>query len=96
MMWGQARASSGVMGVDTHTIAGVRACPTFAPDRSSPTIQPTPHYAEALRYGVNRGPSTGHFRMGCDPTAVPDRQKAPAIYDRVGNHLSSARRLAIV
>jgi hypothetical protein len=29
-------------------IAGVRACLTSAPDRSSPTIQPTPHYAEAL------------------------------------------------
>jgi hypothetical protein len=48
MMWGQARASSGVMGVDARMIARVRACITFAPDRSSPTIQPTPHYAEAL------------------------------------------------
>jgi hypothetical protein len=48
MMWGQARASRGVMGVDTHMIAGVRACLTFAPDRSSPAIQTTPHYAEAL------------------------------------------------
>ena len=36
------------MGVDTHMIAGVRACLTFTPDRSSPTIQTTPHYAEAL------------------------------------------------
>ena len=48
MMWGQARASRGVMGVDTRMIAGVRACLTFAPDRSSPTIQPTPHYDGAL------------------------------------------------
>jgi hypothetical protein len=36
------------MGVGTRMIAGVRACLTFAPDRSSSTIQPTPHYAEAL------------------------------------------------
>jgi hypothetical protein len=36
------------MGVDTHMIAGVRACLTFPPDRSSPAIQTTPHYAEAL------------------------------------------------
>jgi transposase len=36
------------MGVDTHMIAGVRACLTFTPDRSSPAIQTTPHYAEAL------------------------------------------------
>jgi hypothetical protein len=48
MMWGQPRASRGVMGVDTRMIAGVRGCLIFAPDRSSPTIQPTPHYAEAL------------------------------------------------
>jgi hypothetical protein len=29
-----ARASSGVMGVDTHMILGVRACLTFAPNQS--------------------------------------------------------------
>jgi len=39
------------MGVDTHMIAGVRACPTFAPDLSSWPIRTTPHYAEALAFG---------------------------------------------
>jgi rifampicin phosphotransferase len=29
MIWGQARSSREVMGVDTHMIAGVRACLTF-------------------------------------------------------------------
>ena len=38
------------MGIDTHMIAGVRACLTFTPDRSSPAIQTTPHYAEALAH----------------------------------------------
>lgn len=38
MRWGQARASRGVMGVDTRMIAGVRACLVLIPDRSSPTI----------------------------------------------------------
>jgi hypothetical protein len=45
------------MGVDTHMIAGVRACLTFTPDRSSPAIQTTPHYAEALGYS-HRVPET--------------------------------------
>jgi hypothetical protein len=36
------------MGADTRIIAGVRTCHTFAPGQSSPTIQPTPHFAEAL------------------------------------------------
>jgi hypothetical protein len=48
MMLGQARASRGVMGVDTRMIAGVRACLTLIADRSSPTIQPNPHFAETL------------------------------------------------
>jgi hypothetical protein len=48
MMEGQARSSRGVMGVDTHMIAGVRACLTFAPELSSWPIRTTPHYAEAL------------------------------------------------
>jgi hypothetical protein len=37
---GQARASSGVMGVDTRMIAGVRACLTFTPDRSPAQTDP--------------------------------------------------------
>jgi hypothetical protein len=44
------------MGVDTHMIAGVRACLTFAPDRSLPTVQPTPHYAGALPAGMRPRP----------------------------------------
>jgi hypothetical protein len=36
------------MGADTRIIAGVRTCHTFLPGQSSPTIQPTPHFAEAL------------------------------------------------
>jgi hypothetical protein len=36
------------MGADTRIIAGVRTCHTFVPGQSSPTIQPTPHFAEAL------------------------------------------------
>jgi class 3 adenylate cyclase len=42
MMSEQARASSGVMGVDTHMIAGVRACPTFTSHRFSPDHQGNP------------------------------------------------------
>jgi hypothetical protein len=37
-----------VMGIDTHMIAGVRACLTFTQAKPSPTIQTTPHHAEAL------------------------------------------------
>jgi hypothetical protein len=42
------------MGADTRIIAGVRTCHTFVPGQSSPTIQPTPHFAEAL---APQGPS---------------------------------------
>jgi hypothetical protein len=48
MMWGQARASRGVMGVDTRMIAGVRACLTFTSDRPHLTIKTISHYAGAL------------------------------------------------
>jgi hypothetical protein len=48
MMWGQARASRRVMGVDTHMIAGVCACLTFTSDDSHLTIKTIPHYAGAL------------------------------------------------
>jgi hypothetical protein len=41
------------MGIDTHMIAGVRACLTFTPGKPSPTIQTTPHYAEALALPVS-------------------------------------------
>lgn len=39
------------MGLDTHIIAGNRACPTFQPGPPTPSItnQTSPHYAEALR-----------------------------------------------
>jgi hypothetical protein len=54
------------MGVDTHMIAGVRACLTFTPDRSSPAIQTTPHYAEALLDPLvipgDGGAATARFR----------------------------------
>ena len=57
MMWGQARASSGVMGVDIHMILGVSACPTFARTDPGLPIQTIPHYAEALGDGCSNGPT---------------------------------------
>jgi hypothetical protein len=50
------------MGVDTHMIAGVRACLTFASTDPHPTIQPTPHYAEALVSGELLGEPSAELR----------------------------------
>jgi hypothetical protein len=51
------------MGVDTHMIAGVRACLTFTPDRSLPAIQTTPHYAEALALAGSDDLPLAHVRV---------------------------------
>jgi hypothetical protein len=45
----QARSSGGVMGLDTHMIAGSRACSTSIPAQSPDlTNQTNQHFAEAL------------------------------------------------
>jgi hypothetical protein len=49
MMKRQARRSGGVMGFDTHTIAGSGACsPSTQPIHPTTTRETSPHYAGAL------------------------------------------------
>ena len=52
MMGAQARRSGLVMGMDTHMIAGCRACSTSTrPTHPTITNQSSPHFAEALGLG---------------------------------------------
>jgi hypothetical protein len=48
------------MGVDTHMIAGSRACLTFTQTDPHLTTQTTPHYAEALWPVAPRMPTEEH------------------------------------
>jgi hypothetical protein len=49
MMQGQARRSGLVMGLDTHMIAGRRACSSSSPPtQPNITNRSNPHYDEAL------------------------------------------------
>jgi hypothetical protein len=60
MMNGQARRSGLVMGLDTHMIAGCRACSTSTrPTHPTITNQSSPHFAEALGAARGRRPTGG-------------------------------------
>jgi GNAT superfamily N-acetyltransferase len=56
-------------------IAGVRACPTLIPDRSSPTTQPNPHFAEALPRTVGHVHRALHAQLP-QPLTRHDRRLA--------------------